>query len=210
MTVTEAGRSTITIRRPTAPRPEPVKAPTFKLGGPVAGRTIGLRTDGAWRSWVLIAGAWDALLREAGAETLSVETNAQVGSEGRHDRDNIAEWSDQIDGGIVGLGTCGSCTSFSVHDAVTLEAHSKPSVVVVTSEFETHARNMASFLGHGDLEVLVLPYPLEARPDGELREIAVEYYPRALELLGATERSERAAARTVRPSEGDHEVGAGR
>jgi hypothetical protein len=185
MTVTEA-RSTITIRRPTAPPPQPERAPTFKLGSPVAGHRIGLRTDGAWRSWVLIAGEWDKLLHEAGAETLSVETNAQVGNEGRADRRNIAEWSDAIDAGIVGLGTCGSCTSFSVQDAVTLEAHSKPSVVVVTSEFETHARNMASFLGHGDLEVLVLPYPLEARPDDELLAIAAEYYPKALELLGAT------------------------
>jgi len=184
MTVTDADCATITIRRPTAPRPEPVKEPTFKLGSPLAGRRIGLRTDGAWRSWVLIAGEWDKLLRDAGADTLQVETNAQVGDGGRTDRHNIDAWSDEIDGGIVGLGTCGSCTSFSVQDAVTLEAHSKPSVVVVTSEFETHARNMASFLGHGDLEVLVLPYPLEARPDDELRAIAVEYFPKALELLG--------------------------
>ena len=40
------------------------------------------------------------------------------------------------------------------------------------------------FLGHGDLKVLVMPYPLEARPDDELRAIALEYYPKALELLG--------------------------
>jgi hypothetical protein len=43
---------------------------------------------------------------------------------------------------------------------------------------------MATHLGHGDLAVLVLPYPLEARPEEELRAIAAEYYPRALELLG--------------------------
>jgi hypothetical protein len=185
MSVSEA--ATMTIRRPTAPRPEPVAAPTFKLGTRVAGRRIGLRTDGAWRSWVLIAGEWEKMLRDAGADTLNVETNAQVGNEGQSDRRNIAEWSDQVDGGIVGLGTCGSCTSFSVQDAVTLEAHGKPSVVVVTSEFEAHARNMASFLGHGDLEVLVLPYPLEARPDDELRAIALEHFPKALALLGVTE-----------------------
>jgi len=187
MTVTDAGSATITIRLPTAPPPEPVAAPTYKLRGPLAGRTIGLRTDGAWRSWVLIAGEWEKLLRDAGADTLNVETNAQVGDEGKADRANIAAWSERVDAGIVGLGTCGSCTSFSVQDAVTLEAHAKPSVVVVTSEFETHARNMASFLGHGDLEVLVLPYPLEARPDDELRAIAIEYFPNALELLGVTD-----------------------
>jgi hypothetical protein len=59
----------------------------------------------------------------------------------------------------------------------------------VTSEFETHARNMASFLGHGNLKVLVLPYPLEARPDDELMSIAAEYFPQALELLGVSEQS---------------------
>jgi hypothetical protein len=184
MTITDADRATVTIRRPTAPRPKAVAAPTFKLDSPLDGRRIGLRTDGAWRSWVLIAGEWDKLLRDAGADTLQVESGAQVGDGGRRDRQSIDDWSKEIDGGIVGLGTCGSCTSFSVQDAVALESHSKPSVVVVTSEFETHARNMSSFLGHGDLEVLVLPYPLEARPDEELRAIAVEYYPKALELLG--------------------------
>jgi hypothetical protein len=176
--------STITIRRPTAPRPEPEVAPAYKLGSSVSGKRIGLRTDGAWRSWTLIAGEWDKRLRDAGADVLSVETGAQVGDPARVDRRTIAEWSDTVDGGIVGLGTCGSCTSFSVQDAVTLESHAKPSVVVVTSEFETHARNMASFLGHADLAVLVLPYPLEARPDDELRAIAAEYWPKALELLG--------------------------
>ena len=183
MTTTAASR-TITIRRPTAPPPEPEVAPTFKLAGPLAGRRIGLRTDGAWRSWTLIASEWEKMLRDAGADILNVESGAQVGDPARADRRNIAEWSDAVDGGIVGLGTCGSCTSFSVQDAVTLESHAKPSVVVVTSEFETHARNLASFLGHGALEVLVLPYPLEARPDDELRAIAAEHYPTALALLG--------------------------
>ena len=43
---------------------------------------------------------------------------------------------------------------------------------------------MARHLGHGDLKVLVLPYPLEARPEHELREIADTYYPTALKMLG--------------------------
>ena len=36
----------------------------------------------------------------------------------------------------------------------------------------------------GDLEVLVLPYPLEGRAEDELRRIADEYDPKALQLLG--------------------------
>ena len=45
---------------------------------------------------------------------------------------------------------------------------------------------MARFLGHGDLKVLVLPYPLEARPDDELRQIAADFYGAAMDLLGVT------------------------
>jgi len=85
---------------------------------------------------------------------------------------------------IVGLGTCGSCTSFAIADAVAIEQRNRPVVAVVTEEFATHGRNMATHLGHADLAVLVLPYPLEARAEDELRAIAAEYYPRALELLG--------------------------
>ena len=33
--------------------------------------------------------------------------------------------------------------------------------------------------------VLVLPYPLESRPEKEVRDIAHEYWPRLLELIGA-------------------------
>jgi hypothetical protein len=176
--------ATTTIRRPTAPPPARTVAPAFALDGAVDGRRIGLRTDSAWRSWALIADEWEKRLRDEGADVRCIETGAQVGDHGRTDRQTVDEWSDQIDGGLVGLGTCGSCTSFTIRDAVTLEQHAKPSIAVVTEEFETHARNMARFLGHGDLKVLVLPYPLEARPDDELRAIAADFYPQAMELLG--------------------------
>jgi len=160
MTSTVTNGSTIAIRLPTTRPPEMEGAPAFTLDAPLTGKVVGLRT------------------------TLEIETGAQVGKEGHDDRETVNEWSEKIDFGIVGLGTCGSCTSFSVSDAVILEDHEKPSLVVVCSEFETHARNMARFIGHSNLKVLVLPYPLEARPEDELLQIADEYYPQALALLG--------------------------
>jgi hypothetical protein len=57
-------------------------------------------------------------------------------------------------------------------------------VVVVTSEFEQLARQLARHLGHGNLRVLVLPYPLEGRADDELVSIAESSYPELLDLLG--------------------------
>lgn len=185
MTATSGPVGTVTIRVPTAPPAAPLRAPSFELGRPLEGLTVGLRTDKAWRSWTTIAGVWERLLEKNGARPATIETTAYIGEEGSEDRRNIAAWADEIDCGIVGLGTCGSCTSYSVADAVAVESREKPVVVVVTSEFETHARNMAGFLGHADLKVLVLPYPLEARLDEELDEIAREHFPAVLELLGA-------------------------
>jgi hypothetical protein len=164
-----------------------VSAPAFTVDRAVAGLRAGIRTDSAWRSWRLIAAVWGERLRRDGAAIVTVETHGQVGQVGFDDRKHIDEMAGVVDFGIVGLGTCGSCTSYTILDAVTLERHERPVVAIVTEEFATHGRNMAKHLGHGDLAVLVLPYPLEARPEEELRAIADEYYPRALTALGVPE-----------------------
>ena len=184
MNPASADRATIRIRRPTAPPGEEKSAPSFRVDRPVAKLRVGLRTDSAWRSWMLIARIWDEYLRRDGATTVSVERKAMIGAAGSADRSRVEQMADAVDCAIVGLGTCGSCTSFTVADAVSVEAREKPVVAVVTAEFETHGHNMARHLGHGDLKVLVLPYPLEARPEAELREIADEYYPQVLAMLG--------------------------
>ncbi len=84
------------------------------------------------------------------------------------------------------MGTCGSCTTFTIKDAVTVEEHEKPVVAIVCDEFTVHAHNVARHVGHSDMNVLVLPYPLEARPAEELEQIARDYYPKVLALLGVT------------------------
>jgi len=176
---------TILIRKPTAPPAKEVSAPTFTVDRPLAGLRAGIRTDRAWRSWQLIAGIWEQYLRRDGAaDVVNVETRSQMGEMGADDRKHIGELADATDFAIVGLGTCGSCTSFTIADAVVVERHDKPVIAIVAEEFATHGRSMAAHLGHHDLKVLVLPYPLEARPEDELRQIAAEYYPKALELLG--------------------------
>ena len=60
----------------------------------------------------------------------------------------------------------------------------KPAVVVVTEEFVTIASRIAALKGHASLRQLVLPYPLETRPEDECRAIAREFYPKLLDLLG--------------------------
>jgi hypothetical protein len=72
---------------------------------------------------------------------------------------------------------------------VVVEQLRKPAVVVVTEEFESFAHRMAAHHGHPSLRVLVLPYPLEGRPDEEVRKIAADAYPRLLRSLGVPDRS---------------------
>jgi hypothetical protein len=181
-----ADTSTVWVRRPTAKPAGEVSAASFVLNRPVAGLAIGVRADRAWRSWQLISGIWAEYLQRDGADTIAVETGAQMGRPGSDDRKQIEELANVTDCAIVGLGTCGSCTTFTIKDAVTVEDHAKPVVAVVCEEFLVHGRNVATHLGHGALKILVLPYPLEALPTEELRAIADEYYPKMLELLGVT------------------------
>jgi len=58
-------------------------------------------------------------------------------------------------------------------------------VVVVTAEFESHGRRIAAHHGHPSLPMVVLPYPLEGRPDTEVRTIAADAYRDVLVALGA-------------------------
>jgi len=176
--------ATIWMRRPTAVPAGDQSAPAYRLDRPLPGLRVGLRTDRAWRSWQLIASIWSDYLRRDGAETVEVETGAQIGQPGTDDRKHIDELAKAVDCAIVGLGTCGSCTTFTIKDSVAIEEHGKPVVALVCEEFMVHGRNVATHVGHRDLKILELPYPLEARPEAELRAIADEFYPQVLDLLG--------------------------
>jgi hypothetical protein len=184
MTAVDADRAVWRFLRPTAAPTEDTVAPTATLDGAIAGRRIGLRHEGSWRSWLLIVDDWVGRLRADGAEPVVLQAGGRVGIDGVRTHHDIAVWADEVEAGVSGLGTCGSCTSNSVRDAVTLEALGKPAVVAVCGEFVQHARNMARYLGHADLKILELPYPLEARPAEELREIAEACYPHFVDLLG--------------------------
>jgi hypothetical protein len=74
-----------------------------------------------------------------------------------------------------------------VHDSVVVAGEGKAAVAVVTSEFEVLAHTMASNAGRPALRVHVLPYPLETRPEDEVRAVAREHWPLVLGALGATE-----------------------
>src|SRR5262249_30217834 len=138
---------TILVRRPTAAPAGAVRAPVFDLRRPIAGVHVGIRTDGAWRSWRVIAPVWGGDPPRGGAHPNLVETGGMVGQTGANDRKHIEELANSVDCAIVGLGTCGSCTTFTIKDSVVVESKEKPVVAVVTEEFEVHGHNVATHLG---------------------------------------------------------------
>lgn len=60
----------------------------------------------------------------------------------------------------------------------------KAAVAVVTSEFESLARTMAANAGRATLRVLVLPYPLDTRPEEEVRHVGRAHLRPLLRSLG--------------------------
>ncbi len=55
----------------------------------------------------------------------------------------------------------------------------------MTEEFLALAHTMGANAGRSGLRVHALPYPLETRPESEVRAIAVAHWPRLLATLGA-------------------------
>ncbi len=107
------------------------------------------------------------------AETLAARTGAVValvvkkGPGGRSanaaipcDADVFEQVVASADIVITGAADCGSCTAYSVYDAISFEKVGVPAVVVTTTKFEPIANRMSSDFGMPNVRTLVLPHPL--------------------------------------------------
>lgn len=72
---------------------------------------------------------------------------------------------EHCDVAVLAVGNCGSCCSWTCHDAVTLAAElGMPSVLIVTTPFEQIARQVASSLGYPELPVISVDHPVGLLP----------------------------------------------
>ncbi len=65
-----------------------------------------------------------------------------------------------------------------------MAAQGKTAVAVVTEEFVPLAEIMARNMERPGLRLCVLPYPLDTRPEPEVREIAHDFWEQLLDSLG--------------------------
>ncbi len=153
--------------------------------GPLAGKTVGFRVDILWRSWDWVAEVWADELRKLGAEVKFWRPHGRSGEEGDQALRELDEFTSSIDVAIVGLGNCGSCTGWTIHDALFAAKKDLPTVAILTRHFETLGEALSRRGGRSGLRRFVLPYPLDVLPRHEVETIAQTHFRPLLEAIGS-------------------------
>jgi hypothetical protein len=184
----EAGYLTRLVRvlDPTASAPAQGLADPGPALGPVAGKVIGFRVDTLWRSWDWVADEWMKLFKDAGAEVKSWRRVQGIhGAEGEALEAEYATFLGSVDAVISGLGNCGSCTAWTVNDAMLGLRTDLASLAVVTNQFADLSQLLSQEGGFPGLRRHVLPYPLDTLPEAEVRKIARDHFVSMSKRFGA-------------------------
>lgn len=155
--------------------------------GPLAGKTVGFRVDILWRSWDWVAEVWAEELKKRGAKVRFWRPHGRSGEEGDQALRELDEFTNEIDVAIVGLGNCGSCTGWTIHDALAAAEKGLPTVAICTRHFEQLGEALARRGGRSGLRRFILPYPLDVLPQKEVEQIARDHFPPLLQAIGSRE-----------------------
>lgn len=170
--------------------PTAVRADDIASSGPdagsLAGKTVGFRLDEMWRAWDWISDIWAEEFRKAGATVKFWRSAGRTGESGDRLAKELDAFYDSVDVAVVGLGNCGSCTGWTIRDALTAAAKGLPTTAICTANFEELGRNLARRGGRSGLRIHVLPYPLNEKLQSEVDPVGREHLPKVLRTMGAT------------------------
>jgi len=169
---------------PTAVRTDDIASPGPDAGL-LAGKTVGFRLDEMWRAWDWISELWADKFRAAGASVSFWRSGGRSGDEGERMAHELKEFLTSIDVAIIGLANCGSCTGWTVRDAITAANAGLPTTAIATANFETFAHEIARRGGRSGLRVHVLPYPLNERLRDDVTDIGDAHFYPLLDTMGA-------------------------
>ena len=93
----------IVVLDPTA-APREVDPDPGPDAGRLAGRTVGVRYDTAWRSFDAVIDEWIPRLRDAGADVRTWCAGNRIGDEGERTRTELESFATDVDIAVVGLG----------------------------------------------------------------------------------------------------------
>lgn len=166
---------TVSIYLPDA-EPAPEKVSLAPSPPSLAGLRIAVLDNGKPNADFVMRAAAKHLAAQTGAILTLVTKNGPMGMSANAaiplapDRfDRICAEADIV---ITGTADCGSCTAYSVHDAIELEKAGKPTVVTTTTHFEQVASTLATSFGLPETRLFVLPHPFGATDEATLDEWA--------------------------------------
>jgi hypothetical protein len=132
--------------------------------GSLSGLRIGVLDNGKPNAHYVLDYAAKRLAADTGATVSLVTKKGPYGLSANAAipmaRDIFERLIEETDIVLTGLADCGSCTAYSVSDAIELEKVGKPAVVVTTTRFEPIAVTLSASFGLADVRKLVLPHPL--------------------------------------------------
>jgi hypothetical protein len=170
---------------PTTARADDITSPGPDAG-PLAGKVIGIRVDQMWRAWDWISEIWADEFRKAGAADVKFwRSCGRSGEEGERMDRELKAFLASIDIAVVGLANCGSCTGWTVHDALAAAATGLPTTAIATANFEEFSKTIAKRGGRSGLRVHVLPYPLNERFREEVDPVGREHFQKLIVTMGA-------------------------
>jgi len=158
-------------------RPDSVPAPAPQRRAPAPAELAGLRVavvdNGKPNAGVVMAGLAEALAERARTRTTVVTKKGPAGLSANAAIPCAPDIVERVVAGadlvITGSADCGSCTAYSVYDAIEFERRGLPSVVVTTEKFAPIATSMAVHFGLPETRILVLPHPFGGTPADTLR-----------------------------------------
>ncbi|MCE7795292.1 hypothetical protein LWE61_01835 [Sphingobium sufflavum] len=172
------------ILDPTAKRADDITSPGPDAGS-LAGKRVGFRLDRMWRAWDWISEGWAEKFRAAGADVVFWRSGGRSGDEGERHAADYEAFLNSIDIAVVGLANCGSCTGWTVRDAIQAANHGLPTTAIATKNFEVFAHEIAARGGRSGLRVHVLPYPLNEQRREDVELIGEAHFEGVLETMGA-------------------------
>jgi len=180
---------------PTALRADDITSPGPDAG-PLAGKVIGFRLDEIWRAWDWISEIWGAEFEKQGATVKYWRSHqGRTGAEGERVAKELDEFLSSIDVAVVGLGNCGSCTGWTIRDALAAAERGLPTTAICTEVFEELGRNLAKRGGRSGLRIHILPYPLNEKLKEEVDPVAYEHLDGVMKMMGVELTARKEAAR---------------
>ena len=154
---------TISVYLPDS-EPGPISTSLAASPASLKGLRIAVLDNGKPNADVVMIHAAEALAARTGAVVSVITKKGPLGQSANAAiplaEDRLALLLVEADIVITGAADCGSCTAYSVHDAIELERNGKPTVVATTTQFEPVAKTLSTSFGAPNTRLLVLPHPI--------------------------------------------------